>query len=36
MRFDGTGKCVEVPGQAFIPPGAAVRTFPTVEKYGWI
>lgn len=36
MRFDGTGQCVEVPGQDFIPPGAKVKNFPTVERHGWI
>ena len=36
MRFNGHGKCVEIPGQSSIPPKAQVRTFPVQEKYGWI
>jgi phenylpropionate dioxygenase-like ring-hydroxylating dioxygenase large terminal subunit len=36
LRFDAQGQCVECPMQDFIPPGAAVRTFPIVEKYGWV
>lgn len=38
LEFDGTGTCVGVPGQTKVPPGASVRTFPLVEKYGffWI
>ncbi|HEX4829002.1 MAG TPA: Rieske 2Fe-2S domain-containing protein, partial [Xanthobacteraceae bacterium] len=36
MRFDGAGKCVEIPGQPNIPPRAKVRAYPTVERYRWI
>lgn len=36
LRFDGTGKCVEIPGQPNIPPRARVRSFPLVERYGWL
>ena len=36
LRFDRDGRCVEVPGQSRIPERAAVRTFATVEKYGYI
>ncbi len=36
LQFDGDGACVHVPGQATIPPGARVRTFPVVEKYNWV
>jgi len=36
MRYDGTGKCVEIPGQTNIPPRARVHHYPTVERYGWI
>ncbi len=34
LRFDAGGKCVEIPGQNNIPPRAAVRSYPVVEKYG--
>ena len=36
LRFDGTGKCVRVPGQDHIPQNARVRTYPVVERYRWI
>jgi len=32
LCFDATGRCVKVPGQAVIPPGAAVRSYPVVER----
>ncbi len=31
LRFDGAGKCVEIPGQPNIPPRARVRTCPSVH-----
>ena len=38
LEFDSGGACVRVPGQAQIPPGASVRSYPLVErwKYLWI
>jgi phenylpropionate dioxygenase-like ring-hydroxylating dioxygenase large terminal subunit len=38
LRFDATGRCVEVPGQKSIPRGAAVRHYPVFEKWNvvWI
>lgn len=36
LRFDRTGACVHVPGQTQIPPGAGIRAYPVVEKWGWI
>lgn len=36
LRFDGTGKCVEIPGQTSIPPRAMVVAYPSVERYRWI
>jgi phenylpropionate dioxygenase-like ring-hydroxylating dioxygenase large terminal subunit len=36
LLFDAAGKCVEVPGQATIPPQARVRVFPLKEKYDWV
>lgn len=38
MVFDGTGTCVEIPGQDIIPPTATVRAYPIAERYGlvWI
>ena len=32
LVFDGSGKCVEIPGQASVPPMAGVRSFPVVER----
>lgn len=36
LLFDASGKCVEIPGQASIPPQAVVRAYPLVEKYRWV
>ncbi len=33
LKFDANGACVEVPGQATIPPGARVRSYPLVERW---
>jgi vanillate O-demethylase monooxygenase subunit len=35
LRFTSDGKCVEIPGQDTIPPGACVRAYPVVERGGW-
>ncbi len=32
LKFDVNGKCVEVPGQADVPSGAKVRSYPVHEK----
>jgi len=36
LLFESSGVCVEIPGQAKIPPQARVRAYPLKEKYGWI
>ena len=36
LEFEPSGKCVHVPGQSTIPPGAEVRTYPVVQKYNWL
>ncbi len=38
LRFDCSGKCVEIPGQASIPPRAKVLSYPLVERWklAWI
>lgn len=38
MKFDTSGKCVEIPGQDIIPEQARVRTYPVVERdrFIWI
>lgn len=36
LTYDPGGRCVRVPGQTTIPPGAGVRSFPAVERYQWI
>ena len=33
LRFDASGKCIEIPGQASIPPQARVRSFRVVERF---
>ena len=36
LEFDASGACVRVPGQSKIPPGAAVRSYPVIERWGMI
>ena len=36
LEFDAQGKCVSVPSQSRVPPGAEVRRYPTVEKNRWM
>lgn len=36
LEFDRSGACVQIPGQSRIPPGAALRAYPVVERYRWI
>lgn len=38
LKFDATGRCIEVPGQDDIPASLCVRHYPTVERHGivWI
>jgi len=36
LTFDGTGRCIRVPGQAQIPPEARVRRYPVVERHRWL
>ncbi len=36
LLFDAAGKCIEVPGQRNIPPGAEIRAYPLVERWQWI
>lgn len=36
LRFDASGQCVEIPGQANIPPQARVRAYPLIERFGWL
>ncbi|HWL06285.1 MAG TPA: aromatic ring-hydroxylating dioxygenase subunit alpha [Xanthobacteraceae bacterium] len=36
LLFDGTGACIEIPGQDRIPHDARVKSYPTIEKYGWV
>lgn len=36
LEFDASGACVKVPGQTHVPPGAQVRSYPVVQRYGWV
>jgi phenylpropionate dioxygenase-like ring-hydroxylating dioxygenase large terminal subunit len=38
LRYDASGACVQVPGQAHVPPGTRVRAYPVCEKWNvlWI
>lgn len=36
LKFAPSGKCIEIPGQSFIPGRAGVRPYPVVERDCWI
>ncbi|MGE0746297.1 MAG: Rieske 2Fe-2S domain-containing protein [Rhodospirillales bacterium] len=36
LVFDAAGRCIQVPGQTTVPPGAQVRAFPVVERHGFV
>lgn len=36
MQFDAAGRCIAVPTQRQIPPRAKVRSYPAVEKWGFV
>lgn len=36
LEFDASGACVNVPGQSKVPPGAEVRSYPVVQRWGWV
>jgi vanillate O-demethylase monooxygenase subunit len=36
LRFDPSGRCVEIPGQQRIPPQAKVRVYPVVARHSWV
>lgn len=36
LEFDASGRCVAVPGQSRVPSGAAVKSYPLVEKHGFL
>jgi len=36
LKFAPTGKCLEIPGQSFVPGKAAVRAYPVVERDCWV
>ena len=36
LKFEPSGRCIEIPGQDMIPRTACVRAYPAVEKHSWI
>ena len=36
IKYDGSGKCVQIPGQDMIPPKLRVRSYPVVERSHFI
>ena len=36
LLFDCSGSCLKVPGQSQVPPGARIRTYPLIERWGWV
>ena len=35
MKFDPSGKCIQIPGQDVIPAQLGVRSYPVVERDHW-
>lgn len=36
LTFAADGRCVSVPGQSTVPPGASVRSYPAIERFDWV
>jgi vanillate O-demethylase monooxygenase subunit len=36
LLFDASGQCVNVPGQALVPPGAKVKSYQVAERHGLV
>lgn len=36
LKFDPSGTCIEIPGQQRIPDGSCVRSYPLVDRGGWV
>ncbi len=36
LKFEPSGRCIEIPGQETIPPRARVRRYAAVERHSWI
>jgi vanillate O-demethylase monooxygenase subunit len=36
LVFDCSGKCIKVPGQGQAPAAAGIRSYPIVERWGWL
>lgn len=36
LKYDRTGRCIEIPNEDRIPPQAKVRAYPVVERHSWI
>src|SRR5215471_4453184 len=36
LKFDRTGRCIEIPGQETIPAKARVRRYAAVDRHSWV
>ena len=36
LKYDATGRCVEIPGQQAIPAAVRIRSYPVIERRRWI
>lgn len=36
LEYDADGRCVRIPGQSTIPPGAQVKSYPAIERHKFI
>ena len=36
LLYEPSGRCIHVPGQSAVPPGAEVQRFPAIDRWGWL
>lgn len=36
LKFEPSGRCIEIPGLATVPPKACVRAYPVVQQHNWV
>lgn len=36
LKFAPSGRCLEIPGQDLVPERAAVRSYPVINRHGWL
>ena len=36
LQFDCAGNCVKVPGHSGVPTGGRIKSYPILERWGWV